>query len=475
MSSIQKQQQKQQYSKGNNFQIAVKSTLYEKTAQLTDQTQIKKLFISNEISQYYNKLVAKKMLSKEDGGFYLTMPDKPTVFYKTQSDINEVIASLFTDKIVEEYKIFEKNLELYKTNNKNNISRLKASISIRQNRVADCNNKIMEIEIKAHEQKKIYTDAIFKNTMIQSQYTMSLHAQNMSSMNIDRVLTQSSQRNTQRVLQNVKNTLDTQKTKSQLFANVIKAKNWDFTRRVQDINDKYDEKFNEQARLLRQQTLDRQREDNMRLMAENKARAERMAANMKANAATTASATAAAAAKTAAKMDKTAAKMDKTAAKLDTTSAKLGELATKIEEKGDETVDAIDAVADSAKEVVEALEKTGKALDDVIDRLKAAGIAIIDSIPSECTTASVPSDCVGTSWLKDPIYTTARNKKTGRTNIKIYVCSAGGHYCSSEGKGGRWGSSDRNNSCYLFGADENALFNVYDNITPNCSRTWNNV
>jgi methyl-accepting chemotaxis protein len=355
------------------------------------------------------------------------------------------------DKLSDEYTNFKESLELYKTNNKNKIIQLKASISIRQNRVADCNKKIMDIEIKAHEQKKIYTDALFKNTMIQSQYTMSLHAQNMNSMNIDRVLTQSSQRNTQRVLQNVKNTLDTQKTKSQLFANVIKAKNWDFTRRVQDINDKYDDKFNEQARLLRQQTLDRQREDNMRLIAENKARAERMAANIKANAAATASATEAAAAKTAAKMDKTAAKMDKTAAKLDTTSAKLGELANKIEEKGYETVDAIDAVADSAKEVVEALEKTGKALDDIIDRLKAAGVVIIDSMPSECISGSAPP--CGSGWMKDAQFTTARNKSTKRKNIKIFRCVAGAHFCASDGESGGWYPHMRDH-----------LYEMYDNI-----------
>lgn len=453
--SSQQQQQKQQYSKGNNFQIAQESSVYAKASQVTDKKQIDRLYIQDQVKKYFNKLMETKHLSKDDKGFYLTIEGKGTFFYKTQRDINNQILLMFKDKIVAQKKIFDKNLELYKYKNKLNNDNIQSKniISYNTKLAADCSSKIQALTAEADKERKIYANALFRKTMIQSKYTMALHGQNMNMMNTDIKMEKGSQRTIKRALDHVKTMLELQKNEAQLFSRTLSAQDWNRRQEINDLNNKYNNKADEMLRDEQQKTLDKQRANYAKYIAEQKRRGEQEAANIRANAAKTKEEMDKKSTATSTKMDKTAANIGKVSANLDKASKDLDKVTEDFNKKNDEINAALNQLNESTKQVTDSLELAGNELDKFLTKLKEQGEIILSSVPAECLGSPMPPACTGKYWVAVPIFTTAINIQTGQTNIKIFRCAATGHFCASDKQSGLWERSG-----------PNALYQLYDNI-----------
>ena len=62
-------------------------------------------------------------------------------------------------------------------------------------------------------------------------------------------------------------------------------------------------------------------------------------------------------------------------------------------------------------------------------------------VPPGCSPAILTMlKCGGTTWDMTPEITNATNRNTGQTGINIFRCTAGGHYCASDGEYGKWNS-----------------------------------
>ena len=62
-------------------------------------------------------------------------------------------------------------------------------------------------------------------------------------------------------------------------------------------------------------------------------------------------------------------------------------------------------------------------------------------VPPGCSPAILTKlKCGGTTWDMTPEITNATNRHTGQTGINIFRCTAGGHYCASDGEYGKWNS-----------------------------------
>ena len=60
-------------------------------------------------------------------------------------------------------------------------------------------------------------------------------------------------------------------------------------------------------------------------------------------------------------------------------------------------------------------------------------------VPPGCNPAILTRlKCSGTTWDMTPEITNATNINTGQTGINIFRCSAGGHFCASDGEYGKW-------------------------------------
>jgi len=59
-------------------------------------------------------------------------------------------------------------------------------------------------------------------------------------------------------------------------------------------------------------------------------------------------------------------------------------------------------------------------------------------MPPGCIGSSLPRDCQGNRWVMVPRFKQAINRSTGQTDIEIYQCNIGGHFCSSDGNQGTW-------------------------------------
>jgi len=60
-------------------------------------------------------------------------------------------------------------------------------------------------------------------------------------------------------------------------------------------------------------------------------------------------------------------------------------------------------------------------------------------VPPGCNPAILTRlKCSGTTWDMTPEITNAINMTTGQTGINIFRCSAGGHFCASDGEYGDW-------------------------------------
>ena len=60
-------------------------------------------------------------------------------------------------------------------------------------------------------------------------------------------------------------------------------------------------------------------------------------------------------------------------------------------------------------------------------------------VPPGCNPAILTDlKCTGTTWDMTPEITNATNINTGKTGINIFRCSAGGHFCASDGEYGHW-------------------------------------
>jgi len=101
-------------------------------------------------------------------------------------------------------------------------------------------------------------------------------------------------------------------------------------------------------------------------------------------------------------------------------------------------VDGLNQIGANIAGINSRFDDLNKNFKDINDKILNPPFAPTPGVPPGCDPAILSQlRCSGRTWKMTPEITNARNTQ-GQTNINIFRCVAGGHYCASDGGYGEW-------------------------------------
>ena len=95
---------------------------------------------------------------------------------------------------------------------------------------------------------------------------------------------------------------------------------------------------------------------------------------------------------------------------------------------------------DTINDLNSGIREVGSSIEDINKMIYDLGNNIYKFIPPGCDPQMLPALGCGSNppaWIMTPWTTTAINTRTNQTNISIYICTAAGHWCASDGTYGK--------------------------------------
>jgi hypothetical protein len=407
-----KEQEKKKLVKGNNFQLnQEKTSMYEKVFNLTVKEQAI-AFKRDAINALINDFVKNNKIQEKNGTFTVEVNGKSYKASKQQLD--DIIFQNYKDNIIDRIKQHQVLFETYKSINKDkkNIIKLNNNISKNENYLRESNKMINELKKKLKTVGDSISDNVYKNAMIQSKYIMAVHNANVNATKILAQLDKNTQNDMFRKIEFLKNKLDADKTETELFQKRETARNRDFQDKIYNIHKDFDKEADALLRKKQKDNRDAQEREYQNWMAEQKRQSEATAAQIKVSA------------------QNVTTTMDEEAKKVAAANLAAAERIAAL----------LKVVRGSADVINTNMELSDQALKDFEDAVIAAGGTIISHIPPECAGQELPEGCLGNRWIVPAQYTKGRPRlDPSITDVMIFQCSAGGHYCASQGQGtGNW-------------------------------------
>jgi hypothetical protein len=410
-----KEQEKKKFSKGNNFELNKENkSVYDKALMLPDNASRLELFRRNSLEGYFKQLLKQNVIKEKENGKFSLFQGGNLWEFKNKNELYKGLAKYFKNDIEVDTAIQYKNYLMYKSNEKtrNDIVTSKNNILRNAQFIKKADATIQRLEREISNINKELLDSVYKNAMTQSKYTMSVHNATVNEWKMINQIDKNSLNANFRAVELLKNKLAADKRASELISARMREQNRNFKNKVDDINQKFRQHANDAKNAAREKA----NEDARRQFQEYNDTQNKLAAELAA---------------------KIAANAARIAAELKTAAEKEADAQREQDRKTRQELDKMKAIVDDINQDLKlTVAQTKKFEED----MKIAGINVTNSMPAACAGQPLPKGCSGQYWYADAKYTDAISKTTGKTGIKIYQCSAHGHFCASHGEGvGSWG------------------------------------